>query len=107
MRFIDRNSLTPPQLLNSKQAEQAYGDVQDFIAQTHQKGGTRRVPSSEWLVRDIEFREDLHSEFGGVCAYCERATSNRLDRYDTGVVSHHRPNALAQDERGKDRKSVV
>ncbi len=106
MHFIDRQVLTVPKLLSSKKVDQAREEVRGFLAQTDQVGGTRRVPSSEWLTGNDMFRQDLHAEFGGTCAYCEQVTSPRFKQDNSGVASHHRPESLAQDEIGNTELSA-
>lgn len=98
MRFIDRNAMTPPKLLFSKRAEQARGEVEQFLSMTQQKGGTRRVPDCSWMLRDTQFREDVAKGFRAVCAYCETKASTEFK--PRGLASHHRPTSLAEDEDG-------
>ncbi len=100
MRFIDRHSLRPPDILSSKRADQAREEVQSFYMQTISKGGTRRTPSSAWLTQDERFRSEVHSAFESNCAYCEQLTDLNPKAGVAGTVSHHRPESLAQDQRG-------
>lgn len=99
MRFIDREALTPPDILFGERAEQARMDVQGFIEQTYSKGGTRRAPEPYWLDDDTEFQQAMAAQFHHQCAYCE--SEARFDPDGSGgVIGRHRPQALAQDEKG-------
>lgn len=100
MRFIDREGLTPPEILFSKRAEEARADVGGFIEQTYSKGGTRRPPAAHWLDDDAGFQEDMAAQFQGLCAYCESEAPYDPDK-PRGMIGRHRPEALAQDEDGK------
>ncbi len=99
MRFIEREALTPPEILFGDRAEQARMDVQAFIEQTYSKGGTRRAPEPYWLDDDAEFQQAMAAQFHHQCAYCESEAPFDPDG-SGGVIGRHRPQALAQDEKG-------
>lgn len=99
MRFIDRERLSPPDLLFGERAEKAQADVQGFIEQTYSKGGTRRAPRSFWLDDNDDFQGAMAAQFRGLCAYCESEAPFDPDT-TRGVIARHRPEALAQDEEG-------
>ena len=100
MRFIDRKSLTPPELLFDKRTDEARQEIHRWIEQSRSKGGTRRPPSSDWLDEEPNFRRQVAKEFQGCCAYCESNTPLD-DKARQGLVSRHRPKMLAQDESGR------
>jgi hypothetical protein len=99
MRFIDRDKLSPPEMLFDKRTDEARAEVQAFIDQTYSKGGTRRAPRSDWLDDDVLMRREMAERFGHVCAYCESPAPFDGERKQ-GYVSRHRPPMLAQDEDG-------
>lgn len=100
MRFIDRKSLTPPELLFDKRTDEARQEIHRWIEQSRSKGGTRRPPSSDWLDEESNFRRQVAKEFHGCCAYCE-SNIPLDDKARQGLVSRHRPKMLAQDESGR------
>lgn len=95
MRCLDRDKLSPPEMLFDKRTDEARAEVQAFINQTHSKGGTRRAPRSDWLDDDLLMRREMAERFGQLCAYCESSAP-----FDGGYVSRHRPPMLAQDADG-------
>ncbi len=100
MRFIDRSKLSLPEILFDKRTDQARRELENFISQTQQKGGTRRAPQSEWLDEDALMRRDMAERFEHRCAYCE-AFVPFDDETRRGFVGRHRPAMLAQDENGR------
>lgn len=100
MRFLDRQSMLPPDQLSSKRVERAKGEVAEFISQSVERGETRRTPSTEWMYSEPQFVQQMHTKFNGVCAYCEQHATLEPNSKLRGVVGTHRPNALAEDEKG-------
>ncbi|MDA7429790.1 AAA family ATPase [Primorskyibacter aestuariivivens] len=102
MRFLNRAKMRPPSLLSSVRAEAARAELEAFIARSSEKGATRRVPSHAWLTDAPEARAHMHAQFGGTCAYCETPTTYLGDkRQAQGLIGHHRPEGLAEDDKGE------
>lgn len=99
MRFIDRSKLSPPEILFDQRTDQARREVENFINQTQNKGGTRRTPQSDWLDDNILMRRDMAERFDHYCAYCESPAPFDGETR-RGYVGRHRPAMLAQDENG-------
>ncbi|MEL6688670.1 MAG: AAA family ATPase, partial [Pseudomonadota bacterium] len=100
MRYIDRNAMTPPSFLHSKEMEIARAEMDDFLKTSLSGAKTRRAPRDGYLKTDTDARNQMADAFGHVCAYCEStARADKTGPALRGVIAQHRPasNALNRD----------
>jgi len=97
MRFFDRNAVSAPRILFSKQAENLKAEISLFIEASQSKGAQRRPPNLNNVLLDTSLENSLSEAFEGVCAFCETPKTDRRE----GWLHHFRPNGFAANEAGQ------
>lgn len=89
MRFVSRNRVRPPDVLNSRTALSFVGEVNEYLSRLDKE---RRPPKPpEMVLKNPQLASALRELFGGCCAYCETKIPHGEEQID-----HFRPSSGAQ-----------